>query len=45
MGQKYWMEKCISEYTKKPNRLNIDVHNIIDADEDWWTIVNKLAVN
>lgn len=44
-GQKYWIERCIVDYTKKPNRLNIDAHNIINTDEDWWTIVNKLAVN
>jgi len=44
-GQKYWTKRCIVDYTKKPNRLNIDAHNILDAGEDWWTTVNKLAVN
>lgn len=44
-GQNYWMKKCIIDYTKKPNRLNIDAHNILDASEDWWSAVTKLALN
>jgi len=44
-GQKYWAKRCIVDYTKKPNRLNIDAHSILGAGEDWWTTVNKLAVN
>lgn len=44
-GQKYWMKRCIVDYTKKPNRLNIDAHHCLDVEEDWWTTVNKLVVN
>jgi len=44
-GQKYWAKRCIVDYTKKPNRLNIDAHSILGVGEDWWTTVNKLAVN
>lgn len=39
------MKRCIVDYTKKPNRLNIDAHHILETGEDWWTTVNKLAVN
>ncbi|XP_060865895.1 nucleic acid dioxygenase ALKBH1 [Metopolophium dirhodum] len=42
-GQKYWMKRCIVDYTRKPNRLNIDAHHIIGDGEDWWTTTNKLA--
>lgn len=44
-GQKYWMKRCIVDYTKKPNRLNIDAHNFLESGEEWWTSVNKLVVN
>jgi len=44
-GQKYWIKRCIEDYTKKPFRLNIDAHHILGVEEDWWTTVNKLAVN
>jgi len=44
-GQKYWMKRCIVDYTRKPNRLNIDAHHILSDGEDWWTTTNKLAVN
>ncbi|XP_025414497.1 nucleic acid dioxygenase ALKBH1 [Sipha flava] len=40
-GQKYWMKRCIVDYTKKPNRLNIDAHHYIDVEENWWTTVNN----
>lgn len=44
-GQQYWTKKCIVDYTKKPNQLNIDAHHLLSDEEDWWTTVNKLAVN
>jgi len=44
-GQTYWMKRCIVDYTKKPNRLNIDAHHILGANENWWTAVNKLVVH
>jgi len=45
IGQKYWIKRCIVDYTRKPNRLNIDAHRILGDGEDWWTTTNKLAVN
>ncbi|VVC28365.1 Hypothetical protein CINCED_3A024648 [Cinara cedri] len=41
VGQKYWIKRCIVDYTKKPNRLNIDNHHFFQPGEDWWTTVNK----
>lgn len=43
IGQKYWMKRCIVDYTRKPNRSNIDAHHILGDEEDWWTTINKLA--
>jgi len=39
-GQRHWMQRCIVDYTKRPNRLNIDAHNILGVEEDWWNKVN-----
>ncbi|CAH2041450.1 unnamed protein product, partial [Iphiclides podalirius] len=33
LGQRYWIRKCLEEYSQKPNKTNIDVENII---KDWW---------
>ncbi|XP_050442617.1 nucleic acid dioxygenase ALKBH1 isoform X2 [Adelges cooleyi] len=41
VGQKLWIKRCVANYTRKPNVLNIDAHHLLEADEDWWTTVNK----
>ncbi|KAH9642230.1 hypothetical protein HF086_005560 [Spodoptera exigua] len=33
LGQRYWVRKCLEEYPRKPNKLNIDIEMSI---EDWW---------
>ncbi|XP_021190666.3 nucleic acid dioxygenase ALKBH1 [Helicoverpa armigera] len=33
LGQRYWIRKCLEEYPKKPNKLNIDIEITL---EDWW---------
>lgn len=33
LGQRYWIRKCLEQYSRKPNKTNIDAENII---EDWW---------
>ncbi|XP_017889294.1 nucleic acid dioxygenase ALKBH1 [Ceratina calcarata] len=35
-GQKYWIIKCLKEYSKKPYKLNLDAHKLLNDDEDWW---------
>lgn len=35
-GQRYWIIKCLKEYTRKPYKLNLDAHNILNDNEDWW---------
>ncbi|KAJ0176130.1 hypothetical protein K1T71_008304 [Dendrolimus kikuchii] len=38
LGQRYWIRKCLEEYPRKPNKLNIDVDINID---DWWQTCYK----
>lgn len=37
-GQRYWMIKCLKDYTRKPSRLNIDAHDFLKDNESWWDI-------
>ncbi|XP_047366699.1 nucleic acid dioxygenase ALKBH1 isoform X1 [Vespa velutina] len=36
-GHHYWIIKCLKDYSRKPNKLNLDAHNIL-TDETWWDI-------
>ncbi|EZA61237.1 Alkylated DNA repair protein alkB-like protein [Ooceraea biroi] len=36
-GQRYWITKCLKDYSKEPYKLNIDAHNILD-NEAWWDV-------
>lgn len=35
-GQRYWITRCLKDYSKKPHKLNIDSTNILKTDKDWW---------
>lgn len=37
LGQRYWITKCLSKYTRKPSKLNLDSLNCLDSNEDWWS--------
>lgn len=37
-GQQYWIIKCLKDYARKPNRLNIDAHDFLKDNESWWDI-------
>lgn len=39
-GQRYWITKCLKDYSKEPYKLNIDAHNIL-TNETWWEICFK----
>ncbi|KAF5302789.1 hypothetical protein FQA39_LY01969 [Lamprigera yunnana] len=41
IGQRYWIRRCLKDFTKKPNKLNLDIHNIIPCNEEWWTFSQK----
>nr|XP_023030002.1 nucleic acid dioxygenase ALKBH1 [Leptinotarsa decemlineata] len=38
VGQRYWTVKCLKDYTKKPNKMNIDGSDKIIANSDFWEI-------
>ncbi|PBC33997.1 Alkylated DNA repair protein alkB [Apis cerana cerana] len=40
-GQRYWIIKCLKEYSKKPHKLNLHAHDILNDDENWWDICFK----
>lgn len=49
IGQRYWAIRCLKDYSKKPNKRNIDPFNLIPENKEWWdlaqndkTILNKL---
>lgn len=42
IGQRYWISRCLKDYTKKPNKLNIDVHNYLSGEQNWWDYCQKL---
>lgn len=35
-GQRYWAIKSLKYYTRKPNKTNLDIHQLIPENEDWW---------
>ncbi|XP_070160251.1 nucleic acid dioxygenase ALKBH1 [Polyergus mexicanus] len=41
-GQRYWITKCLKDYSKEPYKLNIDAHNIL-TDETWWEICFQMS--
>lgn len=36
-GQRYWIIRCLKDFSKKPYKLNIDAHGYLNENEDWWT--------
>ncbi|XP_034254883.1 nucleic acid dioxygenase ALKBH1 isoform X2 [Thrips palmi] len=36
IGQRYWIYRCLRDYTRRPNRLNIDAHHILNKSNEWW---------
>lgn len=37
-GQRYWITKCLKDYSRKPNKLNLHAHDFLSEDEDWWDV-------
>ncbi|XP_053996113.1 nucleic acid dioxygenase ALKBH1 [Hylaeus anthracinus] len=37
-GQRYWIIKCLKDYSAKPYKLNLDAHHLLTNDETWWDL-------
>lgn len=37
-GQRYWIQKCLQVYPRKPNKRNIDMETNV---EDWWEACHR----
>lgn len=36
-GQQNWILRCLRDYSKKPNVLNIDAHGLLNNENKcWW---------
>nr|CAD7449500.1 unnamed protein product [Timema bartmani] len=44
-GQRYWVCRCLRDYTHKPQRLNLDAHGDLKNGEKWWELCNKSIEN
>ncbi|XP_051153400.1 nucleic acid dioxygenase ALKBH1 isoform X2 [Leptopilina boulardi] len=36
LGQRYWIIKCLKDFSRKPNKLNLDAHSLLEGNESWW---------
>ncbi|XP_014246990.1 nucleic acid dioxygenase ALKBH1 [Cimex lectularius] len=39
-GQRYWIRKCLEEYTRPPNKNNLLTHGLLSENDDWWHMCN-----
>ncbi|KAL1502383.1 hypothetical protein ABEB36_007530 [Hypothenemus hampei] len=48
LGQRYWTVRCLRDYTKRPNKSNLDPFNKPEDTKNWWDICqngNKLLLD
>lgn len=48
LGQRYWTVRCLRDYSKKPNKSNIDLANLVPDNKEWWDMCqnnNVLLLN
>lgn len=48
LGQRYWTVRCLKDYSKRPNKSNLDPFNVLPDNKDWWVesqANNKLLLN
>ncbi|XP_031842001.2 alpha-ketoglutarate-dependent dioxygenase AlkB [Nomia melanderi] len=37
-GQRYWIIKCLKDYSRKPHKLNLDAHDVLGDGDAWWDL-------
>ncbi|XP_044256117.1 nucleic acid dioxygenase ALKBH1 [Tribolium madens] len=49
IGQRYWVVRCLQDYSKRPNKTNLDDLNLIPEGKEWWDVCqnnnNKILMN
>ncbi|XP_068906337.1 nucleic acid dioxygenase ALKBH1 [Tenebrio molitor] len=49
IGQRYWAVRCLQDYSKKPNKTNLDSFNLVPDGKEWWDVCHnnndKLLIN
>ncbi|XP_026482626.1 nucleic acid dioxygenase ALKBH1-like [Ctenocephalides felis] len=40
-GQRYWTIRSLKEYSQKPNKSNIDNLNLLNENEQWWSVLTN----
>ncbi|XP_011299196.1 alkylated DNA repair protein alkB homolog 1 [Fopius arisanus] len=40
-GQRYWITRCFKDYSRRPNKLNIDIHGLLEEEETWWDVCTR----
>ncbi|XP_066144883.1 nucleic acid dioxygenase ALKBH1 [Euwallacea fornicatus] len=48
LGQRFWPVRCLKDYSRKPNKSNLDGFNLVPDNKDWWELCqssNKLLLN
>ena len=35
-AQKYWIKRCLQDFTMKPGRCNLDAHQELQLEENIW---------
>jgi alkylated DNA repair protein alkB family protein 1 len=36
LGQRYWVCRCLKDFTCKPQKLNLDAHGDLEDGQKWW---------
>ncbi|KDR13104.1 Alkylated DNA repair protein alkB-like protein 1, partial [Zootermopsis nevadensis] len=42
-GQRYWVCRCLKDFTCKPQKLNLDKHGDLEDEQKWWDTCLKDA--
>lgn len=37
-AQRYWIIQALKYYSRKPSKLNLDAHGLLEEDELWWDV-------
>ncbi|KAJ3658597.1 hypothetical protein Zmor_010327 [Zophobas morio] len=49
IGQRYWTVRCLQDYTKRPNKTNLDSFKLVPEGKEWWDVCqnnhDKLLLN